>query len=78
MKRRHISVDIEALGTPELSGYDIIIPNYAAVVVPSKPENDIRQFLYIKLPYGIKLLLVLKSDAGAMDFWMNTCQKRIP
>ncbi|EHU8780953.1 3'-5' exoribonuclease [Escherichia coli] len=78
MKRRHISVDIETLGTPELSGYDIIIPNYAAVVVPSKPENDIHQFLYVKLPYQDQVAAGLKSDAGAMDFWMNTCQKEYP
>lgn len=78
MKRRHVSVDIESLGTPENSGYDIIIPNYAAVVVPSKPEHDIRQFVYVKLPYQAQVNAGLKSDAGAMDFWMNTCQKEYP
>lgn len=77
-KRVHLSVDIESLGTPERSGYDIIIPNYAIVFVPTKPTVDISQFAYVKLPYQEQVKAGLKSDAGSMSFWMNTCSAEYP
>lgn len=78
MKRRHVAVDIECLGTPENSGYDIIIPNYAVVMVPSKPTHNITNFFYVKQPYQAQVNAGLKSDASAMSFWMNKCAKEYP
>lgn len=72
-KVTHYAVDIESFGTPENSGYDIIIPNYAIVLVPSNPLKDISHFAYVKLPFQKQIDAGLKVDAGAMNFWMNMC-----
>lgn len=73
-KVTHYAVDIESFGTPERSGYDIIIPNYAIVLVPTNPMKDISRYAYVKLPFQKQIDAGLKVDAGSMNFWMNMCQ----
>lgn len=69
-----IAIDIESFGTPEKSGYDIVIPNYAIVPIPKKPTVDIHSFIYVKLPIQEQIKKGLKMDSGSMDFWFNYCR----
>lgn len=78
MQKKRLALDIESLGTPELSGYNIIVPNYAMVPVPDHPFDSIKTFYYVKMPYQMQVQAGMKSDTGSMDFWFNECRKHYP
>lgn len=75
--RQKFSLDIESLSTPEVSGYDIIIPNYAVVQVPEVLTSDLK-FVYFKLPFQAQIDSGLKLGAGAMSFWFDMCKNEYP
>lgn len=78
MERRDVAIDIESWGTPENSGYDIIIPNYALVVVPDDPETYDLEWMYTQLPIQPQIDKGLKMDASALSFWFEMCAKEYP
>lgn len=78
LKRRDVTIDIESWGTPENSGYDIIIPNYALVVVPDEPETYDLEWLYVQLPIQAQIDKGLKMDASALSFWFDMCAQDYP
>ncbi len=69
MKIKSVAVDIEALGTPELAGYAVPIPNLAIVAVPEKLTGNL-DFIYTRIAVQPQLDKGLKVDAGALHFWM--------
>lgn len=71
------TIDIETLATPENSGYNIVIPNYAVVRIPEVLTHEM-DWLYIQLPIQEQLDLGLKVDARTMDFWFNACAQEFP
>lgn len=73
-----LSLDIESFGVPERSGYNIVVPNYAVVLIPDNPMHLIESFSYVKLPFQPQVENGLKVDAGSMDFWFNECRKYYP
>lgn len=78
LPRRDVTIDIESWGTPENSGYDIIIPNYALVVVPDEPETYDLEWLYVQLPIQQQIESGLKMDASALSFWFDMCAQDYP
>lgn len=75
---KELSIDIESFGTPEKSGYNIVIPNYAVVPIPELPTIPIKSFFYVKMPFQEQIEKGLKVDNGSMDFWFNECRKNYP
>jgi hypothetical protein len=71
------TIDIESLATPENSGYNIVIPNYAVVRIPEVLTHEM-EWLYVQLPIQDQLDLGLKVDARTMDFWFNACAQEFP
>lgn len=71
------SLDIETLGTPERSGYGIVIPNYAIVKIPEVLTSEL-EWLYVQLPIQQQLDLGLKVDANTMNFWFDVCAQEFP
>ena len=71
------ALDIETLGTPERSGYGIVIPNYAIVKIPDTLTHEL-EWLYVQLPIQDQLDKGLKTDAKTMDFWFNVCAQEFP
>lgn len=78
LERRDVTIDIESWGTPENSGYDIIIPNYALVVVPENPRTYDLEWLYVQLPIQQQIESGLKMDASALSFWFDMCAQEYP
>lgn len=78
LERRDVTIDIETWGTPENSGYDIIIPNYALVVVPDEPETYDLEWMYVQLPLQQQINKGLKMDASALSFWFDNCAEEYP
>lgn len=78
MIRRDVTIDIESWGTPENSGYDIIIPNYALVVVPEVPETYDLEWMYVQQPIQPQIDKGLKMDASALSFWFDKCAQEYP
>lgn len=78
LTRRNVACDIETLATPENSGYDIVIPNYALVVVPDDPRSYLLDWIYVQLPVQPQIEKGLKIDAPAMSFWFNDCAQEKP
>ena len=72
-QRRDVAIDIESLAVPEESGYDIVIPNYALVVVPEVPETYELEWMYVQMPIQEQLDKGLKVAASTMSFWFNDC-----
>lgn len=70
-------LDIETLGTPERSGYGIVIPNYAVVKIPEVLTSEL-EWLYVQLPIQEQLDLGLKVDANTMNFWFDICAQEFP
>ncbi|SOK58615.1 hypothetical protein [Yersinia phage fHe-Yen9-04] len=70
-------LDIETLATPELSGYSIVIPNYAIVKIPEVLTSDL-EWMYVQLPIQDQLDVSLKTDAPTMNFWFNICAQEFP
>lgn len=71
------SLDIETLGTPENSGYGIVIPNYAIVKIPDELTSDL-DWLYVQIPIQDQIDNGLKMDASTMNFWFNICAQEFP
>lgn len=76
--RRDVAIDIESLGVPEECGYDIVIPNYALVVVPDNPESYDLEWMYVQMPIQPQLDKGLKVAASTMSFWFNNCAENHP
>lgn len=77
-KRRDCAIDIETIATPENSGYDVVIPNYAIVVVPDVPQTYDLEWMYVQMPIQEQLNKGLKIDAAAMQFWFDMCAQDYP
>ncbi|QCW19063.1 exoribonuclease [Salmonella phage SE_PL] len=75
MERRDVTIDIETWGTPENSGYNIIIPNYALVVVPEEPRTYDLEWMYVQMPIQPQINKGLSLDADALSFWHDMCAK---
>lgn len=71
------SLDIETLGTPENSGYGIVIPNYAIVKIPDQLTSEL-EWIYVQLPIQDQIDVGLKVDSSTMNFWFNTCAQEFP
>lgn len=70
MTTKILAIDIEALGTPELAGYAVPIPNLAIVAVPDTLTSDL-EFIYARNAVQPQLDKGLKVDSGALHFWMS-------
>lgn len=71
------SLDIETLGTPQNSGYGIVIPNYAIVKIPEVLTHEL-EWIYVQLPIQDQIDVGLKMDASTMNFWFDTCAQEFP
>ena len=69
-------IDIETLSTPEVSGYGIVIPNFAIVKVPEK-ITDTLEWMYVQIPIQEQLDNGLVLSASGMKFW-NDCKTNFP
>ena len=78
MKKRRLAVDIETMTVPERSGYGIVIPNYAIVAVPDKPEDGISEFMYVLMGQTPQINKGLAVDGEGMAFWFEMCAKNYP
>lgn len=65
-----ITIDIEALGTPERAGYGVVIPNLAMVMVPESFDAGNMSFIYTRIPVNEQLNKGLKVDGNTLHFWM--------
>ncbi len=72
-----VSLDIETLAVPELTGFGLVVPNYAVVKVPETLTHNL-EWTYIKLPVQDQLDVGLKTDARTMNFWFNVCAREFP
>lgn len=65
------ALDIETLGTPESSGYGIVVPSFAVVEVPDDWEFGLDKWIYVIQGVQKQFDKGLKADAGALNFWFN-------
>lgn len=78
MKIVKSAIDIESLGNPENSGYQVVIPNYAIVRIPDSVDDSKLEWLYVQMPVQPQLDEGLKVGASTLDFWHNSCATDFP